>query len=161
MGDYRKLDVWKLANDLSDRVALLVEVLPPRLRNSVGDQLSRAADAIHENIAEGCGLNTDRQLSKHLRISLGSANEVEDELTTLKRRGFLKERDHELIPMTRLLCAKLAAFINTVDRPHPSPRRRPHKPIADSQADSQADSPPDSRVPRAHQIADQPIADQP
>ena len=136
MGDYHKLEVWKLGSELSDRVAVLVGRLPARIRADKGDQLARAADAIHENIAEGCGLNTDPQLAKHLRISLGSANEVEDELATLKRRGLLPESDHDLIPLSRRICAMLAKFIVTVDPPTaPVPRRRQptaRPPLADS-----------------------------
>ena len=133
MGDYRKLEVWKIANEMADRVALLVERLPARIRSGKGDQLERAADAVHENIAEGCGLNTDPQLAKHLRIALGSANEVEDELATLKRRGLLHESDFDLLPLTRRLCGMLAKFINRVDPPMPSKRRGPRRPLrADS-----------------------------
>jgi len=124
MGDYRKLEVWQLSCDLSDRVAQVVEGLPSRIRAEKGSQIMRAVDSIHENIAEGCGLNSDRQLAKHLRISLGSANEVEDELGTLNRRGYLKEKDQDLIPATRHLCAKLAKFIQRLEGPDSPNGRR-------------------------------------
>jgi len=62
--DYHKLEVWALACELSDRVVLLVDQLGNRIRASKADQLLRAADAIHENIAEGCGFNSDPQLAK-------------------------------------------------------------------------------------------------
>jgi four helix bundle protein len=124
MGDYRKLEVWMLGSELSDRIALVVEGLPARIRAGKGDQIMRAADSIHENIAEGCGLNSDRQLAKHLRISLGSANEVEDELATLNRRGYLKEKDKDLIPATRRLCAKIAKFIQRLEPADPPHGRR-------------------------------------
>jgi four helix bundle protein len=124
MGDYRKLEVWKLGCELSDRVALVVEGLPARIRAEKGDQIMRAVDSIHENIAEGCGLNSDRQLAKHLRISLGSANEVEDELGTLNRRGYLKEKDQDLLSATRRLCAKIAKFIQRLDPPQSPYSRR-------------------------------------
>ena len=124
MGDYRKLEVWKLGCTFSDRVAAMVDALPPRVRKATGDQLSRAADAVHENIAEGRGLNTDRQLARHLRIALGSANEVEDELATLNRRGHLRGEDQELMATARSLCCMLAKFISRVDPPDSAPSRR-------------------------------------
>jgi hypothetical protein len=96
MGDYHKLEVWKLGSELSDRVAVLVGRLPARIRADKGDQLARAADAIHENI----------------------------------------ESDHDLIPLSRRICAMLAKFIVTVDPPTaPVPRRRQptaRPPLADS-----------------------------
>ena len=58
---------------------------------------------------------TDPQLKKHLRIALGSANEVEDELHTLHRRGFLQKKDEDLLIMARRLCAMLAKFIQRLD----------------------------------------------
>src|SRR5205823_3249265 len=93
MGDYKKLDVWQFACTLSDDVEAFIDRLPPRVRARYSDQLIRAVNSIHENIAEGCGLNSDRQLAKYLRQALGSANETEDELLAMKRRGFLKEPD--------------------------------------------------------------------
>jgi four helix bundle protein len=78
------------------------------------DQLRRAADSIHEAIAEGCGLGSDRQLLKYLRIGLGSANECEDELHALNRRGLLLDDELELITIARRLCAMLASFIKRV-----------------------------------------------
>jgi four helix bundle protein len=123
MGDYRKLEVWQLANQLSDRVVLVVDKLPARVRAAKGEQMTTAADAIHDNIAEGCGLNTDRQLARHLRIALGSANELENQLATLNRRGHLDESDQDLIALARRVCAMLAKFIDRIDPPGRSRRK--------------------------------------
>ena len=89
MPDYHKLEVWVLACEISDRVVELVDTLGKRLRPHKADQLLRAADAIHENIAEGCGFNSDPQLAKYLRQARGSADELQDELETLVRRRLI------------------------------------------------------------------------
>ena len=120
MPDYHKLEVWKLSCELSDRVVLLVGKLGKRLRASKADQLLRAADAIHENIAEGCGFNSDPQLAKYLRQARGSGDELQDELETLLRRGLILSGFEDLLPSTQLLCRKLSRFIETVE-----PRRSP------------------------------------
>jgi len=57
----------------------------------------RAVDAIHENIAEGCGFNSDPQLAKYLRQARGSADETQDELKTLTRRGFITPEFEDLL----------------------------------------------------------------
>jgi four helix bundle protein len=128
MGDYRKYDVYMLACELSDRVANAVRVLPRRMSDKA-DQLRRAADSIHEAIAEGSGLGTDAQLLKYLRIALGSANECEDELQTLFRRGLLAQVDFDLLAMIRRLCAMIAKFIMRVEgdiaRGQSTTRRQP------------------------------------
>ena len=57
----------------------------------------RAVDAIHENIAEGCGFNSDPQLAEYLRQARGSADETQDELKTLTRRGFITPEFEDLL----------------------------------------------------------------
>ena len=114
VGDYRKLEVWKLGCVLSDRVDVVVADLPRRVRDGLGDQLARAAESIHLNIAEGCGFSSDPQLGKYVRQSLGSANEVEDALNRLHRRGLLKPHDHDLLNDATVLRKKLGAFLKAL-----------------------------------------------
>jgi four helix bundle protein len=114
MGDYRKLEVYQVACDFSDRVAALVSRLPRHAADNA-DQLRRAADSIRRAIAEGCGLGSDPQLLKYLRIALGSANESEDELQALDRRGFVHQDEQHLLETARRLGAMLASFIARVD----------------------------------------------
>jgi four helix bundle protein len=115
MGNYKKLDVWQYSCDLAGRVEDFVSRLPHSVQVKYGDQLCRAVNSIHENIAEGCGLNSDKQLAKFLRQALGSANETEDELLAMKRRGFLKDADLSMLEEIRRICAMLAVFIRRVD----------------------------------------------
>ena len=140
MGDYKKLRVWQEACVFADCVAEFVETLPRHLRDRAREQLVPAAAGIHENISEGCGLNSDRQLLKFLRQALGTANESEDELLALDRAGYLPERYQHLLEKARRICAMLAVFIRTVEASatKPRPRQPPksgwsdNKPRADS-----------------------------
>ena len=115
MGDYHKLEVWRLACALSDEVATLVVELPGGRSSAIGDQLSRSADSIHQNIAEGCGYDSDRQLAKFLRQALGSADEVQDELETLQRRRLLALERQHLLADAKVIAKKLVRFIETVE----------------------------------------------
>jgi four helix bundle protein len=90
VGDHRKLEIYRLACELSDRVEDMVEHLPPKVRTRLGDQLVRAAESIHLNIAEGCGFNSEPLLKKHTNYAIASANEVEDALAKLDRRKLLR-----------------------------------------------------------------------
>ena len=98
--------------------------LGSRIRPHAADQLRRAADAIHENIAEGCGFSSDPQLAKFLRQARGSGDEVQDELETLKWRGLILPGFDDLLPKSQMLCKKLARFIDSVDPPTAN-RQRP------------------------------------
>lgn len=124
MGDYRKLEVWKLGCIIADRVHSMVEGLPRREQAQIGDQLVRAADSIPANIAEGCGLNTDAQLTKHTRIALGSANELEDGLERLNRRRLVRSEHQDLLTDVPVLRRKLGAFLKTLVGPATTSRGR-------------------------------------
>ena len=78
MRDYRKLEVWKKAHELT----LLVyrEVLPILPKTEIfhlGAQMKRAAYSIPLNIVEGSGKSTEADFVRFLDISLGSAHELE------------------------------------------------------------------------------------
>ncbi len=126
MGDYRNLALYELATAFADRVASFVRRLPAKLSDNA-DQLQRAADSVPRAIAEGCGLGSDPQLLRFLRIALGSANECENELHLLNRRGHLRDDDLDLIETARRLCAMLASFISRVDSDITRQQRRGRK----------------------------------
>ena len=121
MGDYRKLEVWKLACAISDRVEAVCAHLPRRAQASLGDQLMRASESIHLNIAEGCGLNSDRQLLKHVRIALGSANELDDGLERLDRRGLRQPEHRDLLTDAPILRRRLGAFLKKLTQSDAEP----------------------------------------
>ena len=136
MGDFKKLRVWTLSCELADDVERMAHELPNPMRARVFDQLVRAAHSIHENIAEGCGFDSDRQLSKYLGQALSSANETEDELLEIQRKDLLGQ--YEGLPrVARSVCAMLAVFKEKVDGSIRSEQRRkpgrrpPRKPNAD------------------------------
>jgi four helix bundle protein len=110
MGDYRKLLVWQRARALEARVRSLVGLLPPAERIRLGDQIIRAALSVRLNIAEGAGLNTDRQFARHLLLALGSANEVQDALDAIDDLGHLPSTDLDLVDETSQLRAMLASL---------------------------------------------------
>jgi four helix bundle protein len=125
MGDYKKLEVWKFSCQLALDVERFLDHLPERTRIRHADQLCRAVNSIHENSAEGCGLNSDRQLLKYARQALGSGNETEDELLAMQRRGHLKEAHLFLLTDARRVCAMLAGLIRRIDSSSLPPSRKP------------------------------------
>ena len=116
MGDYRKLRVWQLASSISDRVNHLFEQLPPRVQKGLGDQLVRAADSIHLNISEGCGLNSDAQLARCTRMALGEANELEDGLARLEARSLIPQEHATLPADATVLRKQLGAFLKRLTK---------------------------------------------
>ncbi len=78
MRDYKKLEVWSKAHELT--LFIYKEVLPKmpiEEKFALTSQLRRSAYSIPLNIAEGCGKNTDKDFVHYLDIALGSTHEVE------------------------------------------------------------------------------------
>jgi len=76
MGDFTKLAVWKKAHELTLGVFRETAHWPKHELFALTSQTRRAALSVPANIAEGCGRNTDAELAKHARNSLGSASEL-------------------------------------------------------------------------------------
>lgn len=89
MGDYRKLKVWEKADEFVVEVYRATENFPVAERYGLRSQIRRAAISVPSNIVEGAGRGTDPQFRQFLRNALGSANEVEYQLSLASRLGFL------------------------------------------------------------------------
>ena len=76
MGDFTKLEVWKKAHELTLRIYERTARWPRHELFGLASQTRRAAASIAANIAEGCGRNSDAELARYARTSLGSANEL-------------------------------------------------------------------------------------
>ncbi len=73
-------------------------------------QIRRSSASIPANIAEGCGRNGDRELTRFLQIAMGSASEVEYHLLLAHDLGIVGERDYEqlnnnIVEVKRMLAA--------------------------------------------------------
>ena len=110
MGDYRSLNVWRRAHQLTLLVYQLTGCFPKAELFGLTSQIRRAASSIPANLAEGCGRNSDRELARFGRIALGSANELDYHLLLARDLGFLASADYiratdELTEVTRMLAS--------------------------------------------------------
>lgn len=84
MGNFRKLRVWQIAEELAVKIYKLTSV--STLSNDFGlkDQIQRSAVSISANIAEGDELGTDKQSVRHFYIAKGSSAELQTLLIIAK-----------------------------------------------------------------------------
>ena len=79
--------------DLTVEIYKLVKKLPKEELFSLSDQMRRAAVSIPSNIAEGNGRQTSGEFQHYLRISKGSAAELETQLQICEKIGYLAKTD--------------------------------------------------------------------
>ena len=91
MWNFRDLDVWKRAVDLTKVIYSITNKFHHEEQYGLSGQLRRAAVSISSNIAEGCGRRTSKDCVGFLHNATGSVNEVESELLVAKELGYLKE----------------------------------------------------------------------
>jgi len=91
MGDFRKLEVWQRARELTNLAYRATEKFPDIERFGLTSQIRRAGVSIMANIAEGCGRNRARELIRFLSIASGSATELQCHFIVAIDQGFLKD----------------------------------------------------------------------
>lgn len=115
MGDYKKLDVWKLAYDLTLAIYRATAGFPAHERYGLQSQLRRSAVSIVSNIAEGVGRHHDGLLVQSLRIARGSTSELECQLMLSQDLSYLEHSDADPLikaadRVSRLLLGLLRRF---------------------------------------------------
>jgi len=88
-----ELEVYKLAEELSDLVWYDFDKWNKKVQNTVGYQIIRASDSIAANIAEGYGRYTPADRKKFYIYSRGSFEETKLWLRKLIRRKVLNKSD--------------------------------------------------------------------
>ena len=106
MGDFTKLAVWQKAHAVTLAIYHEPARWPKHELFGLVSQSRRAAVSISANIAEGCGKNSDAELARHSRTSLGSASELSYYMTLA----------HDLEYLTGQTCDDLQASISEVRR---------------------------------------------
>ena len=94
MRNFKELIVWQKAHLLVLEVYRFTKEFPADERFGLIAQLRRSAASIPANIAEGCGRGGDRELSRYLSISAGSASETEYHLFLAHDLHFIGENDY-------------------------------------------------------------------
>ncbi len=91
---YEDLEVYKKAVDLAVEISLRTRKYPDFEKFSLVTQTNRAAYSISNNIAEGAGRGGNLEFRNFLYYSLGSLNEVENELLLAHRLGYIQELEY-------------------------------------------------------------------
>jgi four helix bundle protein len=94
--NFRNYKVWQEAVDYATFVYKVTSKMPWFEKKGLCDQLQRAAVSISSNIAEGAARSSDADFAHFLDFALGSAFEVETQLTIAKNVGYFDNLDENL-----------------------------------------------------------------
>lgn len=95
MRDFRELKVWEKGHLLTLAVYKATARFPREELYGLTSQLRRSCASIPANIAEGCGRDGDAELARFLRISAGSASELEYHLLLAHELDMLDAPDYK------------------------------------------------------------------
>lgn len=98
---HERLEVWKLAHELTLSVYRSTATWPTTEKYGLTAQIRRAAAAIPTNLAEGAAKHGPREFRRFADIALGSIAEVAYLLLLAKDLGMLAEPDYSRLDTLR------------------------------------------------------------
>jgi len=116
---YRDLVVWQKGIELVKESYRIAKLLPKDEMYGLSSQMKRSAISIPSNIAEGQQRKNTKEFCQFLRISYGSAAELETQLVISRdiypKIDYTKARSllNEMLKMLNVLIQKLENKINT------------------------------------------------
>ena len=113
MKNFKELDVWKFAFEISKAVFRMVDTFSKEDQWTIGKQMIRAAISIPSNIAEGSSRSSEKEYNRFIEISLGSAFELETQLLIAKSTGRCNQ---ELVDNTMTLLLRVQKMLNSFSK---------------------------------------------
>jgi four helix bundle protein len=120
---YKKLEIWKLARELTIDIHLMSLHLPKFELYETGSQIRRSSKSIRSNIVEGYGRRFYKQdFIRFLIYAQASTDETIDHLETLFETGSLKDEQlfEKLSYNLTTLGKQINCFIQSVLKNHNS-----------------------------------------
>ncbi len=92
MRNFLNLEIWKRSHELTLEIYKNTKQFPKEELFGLTSQIRRSAMSIPSNIAEGCGRNSNPQLSNFLQIASGSCSELQYQIILSKDLSYINEQ---------------------------------------------------------------------
>ena len=116
MRDFRQLQVWEKAHDLTLAMYAVTRQFPRDELYGLVSQMRRCSVSIGANIAEGCGKDSNVEFGRFLQIASGSVRELEYHLLLARDLGFVQAAKYvSLQGKINEVQRMLSSLINRVD----------------------------------------------
>ena len=112
-----ELQVYQLAMDIGEKAWNVVKNWNYFTRNTIGNQLIRAADSIAANLSEGYGRYFYKENKQFCYYSRGSLRELKTWLNKAHNRDLINDSDFEtILDKIILFNKKLNKYIETIGK---------------------------------------------
>lgn len=108
MKDFKKLQIWQRSHQITLSIYKVSAKFPREEVYGLTSQIRRCSFSVPSNIAEGCGRNSDAELSRFLVIASGSAFELSYQLLLAKDLNYVSENvflplDAEITEVSKMI----------------------------------------------------------
>ena len=93
MHRFKDLEIWKKSRLFCTSIYQISSKFPESEKFGLTNQLRRASVSIPSNIAEGSSRHSNKDFSRFLRITLGSAYEIETQLLIAFDLSFIEKEE--------------------------------------------------------------------
>jgi four helix bundle protein len=113
--NFQNLKVWEDAISFHKTIVPEISKFPKEEIYAMSSQLRRASLSISNNIAEGCGRESSKELRNFLNIAMGSCKEVENMIIVAKELYYISIETHkELMQKIITIGKKLNSLMQKV-----------------------------------------------
>jgi four helix bundle protein len=104
---FTQLNAWRACRELSLSLNQLLNAFPPFERFELTSQLRRAGTSATSNLAEGFGKQSYKEKLHYYSCSLGSINEIQNQLIVAKDAGYVSVEHFNAVFMISITASKI------------------------------------------------------
>jgi four helix bundle protein len=109
--DFQNLQVWQDAINFHKEIIQQISKFPKEEIYAISSQLRRASLSISNNIAEGCGRESSKELRNFLNIAMGSCKEVENMIIVSKELDYISSETYKTLMQKIITIGKKLNFL--------------------------------------------------
>ena len=117
MRNFKELKIWQKGFEIATKAYKLTNTFPKEERFGICFQINKSAVSIPSNVAEGNSRSSEKDKSRFIEISLGSAFEMETQLLISAAAGFGNDAlRNEMLKDLDVEQKMLISFINKLNK---------------------------------------------
>jgi four helix bundle protein len=125
MRNFRNYQIWQESIKFVSEIYTITKQFPSHERHGLSNQLNRAAVSIASNIAEGSARESEKEFNHFLYISMGSAFEVETQLTIASNLGYISQQNlNVILGKIHIIEKKINELISVIKASYNQPKAK-------------------------------------